>query len=122
MVPGSLPSLPLSGGVFKTPTFPVSKVLGAHAFVLCAFLVYLSVFIFLTTRILAHDTPFSVDLSDHGNSTEGTKVELWGRWQGANQIWTVINRNWYVGFHKATSNRGLTLFFRPEDLNSCVLL
>ncbi|KAJ8597209.1 carbohydrate-binding module family 13 protein [Rhizopogon salebrosus TDB-379] len=44
-------------------------------------------------RILAHDTPFSVDLSDHGNSTEGTKVELWGRWEGANQIWAVINRN-----------------------------
>jgi hypothetical protein len=95
MVPGSLPSLPLSGGVLKTPTFPVLKVLGAHAFVLHAFLVHL----FLTTRILARDTPFSVDLSV-GNSIEGTKVELRERWKNAHQIWTVLNRNWCVEFHK----------------------
>ncbi|OAX34812.1 carbohydrate-binding module family 13 protein [Rhizopogon vinicolor AM-OR11-026] len=47
-------------------------------------------------RILAHGTVFSVDLSDHGNSTEGTKVELWGRWTGPNQIWAVKQRNWCV--------------------------
>ncbi|KAJ8585907.1 hypothetical protein M405DRAFT_824170 [Rhizopogon salebrosus TDB-379] len=45
-------------------------------------------------RILARDTSFSVDLSDHGNSMEGTKVQLYERWNGAvNQIWTVLNRN-----------------------------
>ncbi|KAF8547510.1 carbohydrate-binding module family 13 protein [Imleria badia] len=30
---------------------------------------------------------FSLDLSDHGNSTPGTPVELWGRWEGQNQVW-----------------------------------
>ncbi|OAX32522.1 hypothetical protein K503DRAFT_701916, partial [Rhizopogon vinicolor AM-OR11-026] len=40
-------------------------------------------------RILAHDTDFSVELSDHGNGAGGTKVELYGRWTGHNQIWAV---------------------------------
>ncbi|KAG0703393.1 carbohydrate-binding module family 13 protein [Suillus ampliporus] len=43
-------------------------------------------------RILAHGTNFSVDLSDNGNSKEGTEVQLWGSWQGANQIWAVESR------------------------------
>jgi hypothetical protein len=50
----------------------------------------------LLYRILAHHTVFSVDLSNHGDSTEGTKVELWGRWKGPNQIWAVRQRNWCV--------------------------
>ncbi|KAG1728372.1 carbohydrate-binding module family 13 protein [Suillus paluster] len=43
-------------------------------------------------RILAHRTNFSVDLSDNGNPTEGTKVELWGSWEAANQIWALVSR------------------------------
>ncbi|KAF8547509.1 carbohydrate-binding module family 13 protein [Imleria badia] len=35
----------------------------------------------------ASNTNFSVDLSDHGNSTPGTPVQLWGRWAGENQVW-----------------------------------
>jgi len=44
-------------------------------------------------RILAHHTVFSVDLSNHGDSAEGTRVELWGRWNGPNQIWAVRQHN-----------------------------
>ncbi|OJA19472.1 hypothetical protein AZE42_04911 [Rhizopogon vesiculosus] len=40
-------------------------------------------------RILPHGTGFSLDLSDHGNSAEGTEVQLCGRWAGHNQIWAV---------------------------------
>ena len=35
----------------------------------------------------ASNTNYSVDLSDHGNSKPGTLVELWGRWEGQNQVW-----------------------------------
>jgi len=35
----------------------------------------------------ASNTNFCVDLSDHGNSTPGTPIELWGRWEGENQVW-----------------------------------
>lgn len=35
----------------------------------------------------ASDTHYSVDLADHGNSTPGTPVQLWGRWAGENQVW-----------------------------------
>ncbi|KAF9244435.1 carbohydrate-binding module family 13 protein [Melanogaster broomeanus] len=38
-------------------------------------------------RLLVPGTNFNVDLSDHGNSTPGTPVELWGRWAGQNQLW-----------------------------------
>ena len=30
---------------------------------------------------------FCVDLSDYGNAKPGTPVELWGRWDGQNQLW-----------------------------------
>ncbi|KAG1880983.1 carbohydrate-binding module family 13 protein [Suillus subluteus] len=43
-------------------------------------------------RILLHDKQFSVDLSDKGNATEGTPVQLWTGWQGANQIWAPVER------------------------------
>ncbi|KAG1824876.1 ricin B-like lectin [Suillus subaureus] len=43
-------------------------------------------------RILLHDKKFSVDLSDKGNATEGTPVQLWTRWHGANQIWALVER------------------------------
>ncbi|KAF8547511.1 ricin B-like lectin [Imleria badia] len=29
----------------------------------------------------------NVDLSDNGNPTPGTPVQLWGRWEGLNQVW-----------------------------------
>ncbi|KIK38403.1 carbohydrate-binding module family 13 protein [Suillus luteus UH-Slu-Lm8-n1] len=45
-------------------------------------------------RILLHGKKFSVDLSDKGNATEGTPIQLWSRWHGANQIWALIERNW----------------------------
>jgi hypothetical protein len=43
-------------------------------------------------RILVHGTNYSLDLSDYGNSANGTKVQLWGSWAGANQIWGLIER------------------------------
>ncbi|KAG1760955.1 carbohydrate-binding module family 13 protein [Suillus occidentalis] len=43
-------------------------------------------------RILVHGTNYSLDLSDHGNSANGTKVQLWGSWAGANQIWGLVER------------------------------
>ncbi|OAX34811.1 hypothetical protein K503DRAFT_418071 [Rhizopogon vinicolor AM-OR11-026] len=43
-------------------------------------------------RILARGTDFSLDL-DGGNSADSTKVQLWGRWKGANQIWAAAARN-----------------------------
>ncbi|KAG2357979.1 carbohydrate-binding module family 13 protein [Suillus spraguei] len=43
-------------------------------------------------RILVHGKRFSVDLSDNGNATDGTGVQLWSRWQGANQIWAPTER------------------------------
>ncbi|KAG2136610.1 carbohydrate-binding module family 13 protein [Suillus bovinus] len=44
-------------------------------------------------RMLLHGKKFSVDLSDKGNATEGTPIQLWSRWHGANQIWVPIERN-----------------------------
>jgi hypothetical protein len=35
----------------------------------------------------ASNTNYSVDLSDHGNSMPGTLVQLWGSWDGPNQVW-----------------------------------
>ncbi|KAH0835445.1 ricin-type beta-trefoil lectin domain-like-domain-containing protein [Lanmaoa asiatica] len=35
----------------------------------------------------ASNTNFCVDLSDHGNSKPGTPVQMWGRWEGQNQVW-----------------------------------
>ncbi|RDB22014.1 hypothetical protein Hypma_010815 [Hypsizygus marmoreus] len=32
-------------------------------------------------------THFNVDLSDHGNSENGTPIALWGKWKGTNQKW-----------------------------------
>ncbi|KAE9398627.1 carbohydrate-binding module family 13 protein [Gymnopus androsaceus JB14] len=32
-------------------------------------------------------TAMNIDLSDHGNATPGTKVTLWGKWEGQNQTW-----------------------------------
>ncbi|KAG2071273.1 ricin B-like lectin [Suillus decipiens] len=43
-------------------------------------------------RIMLHGKQLSVDLSDNGNATEGTPVQLWTRWNGANQIWAPIER------------------------------
>ncbi|EPS44447.1 hypothetical protein H072_1561 [Dactylellina haptotyla CBS 200.50] len=33
------------------------------------------------------DRPINLDLSDYGNSNDGTRVELWGQWKGENQLW-----------------------------------
>ncbi|KAG1769959.1 carbohydrate-binding module family 13 protein [Suillus placidus] len=44
-------------------------------------------------RILLHGKHFCVDLSDKGNATEGTPVQLWASWPGANQIWAPVERN-----------------------------
>ncbi|OAX32098.1 hypothetical protein K503DRAFT_787423 [Rhizopogon vinicolor AM-OR11-026] len=43
-------------------------------------------------RILARGTDFSLDL-DGGNSADSTKVQLWGRWKGTNQIWAATARS-----------------------------
>ncbi|KIM52961.1 carbohydrate-binding module family 13 protein [Scleroderma citrinum Foug A] len=40
-------------------------------------------------RLLVPGTWMNIDLSDHGNSTPGTPVELWGKWEGRNQLWTL---------------------------------
>ena len=40
-------------------------------------------------RLLVPGTWMNIDLSDHGNSTPGTPVELWGKWEGQNQLWTL---------------------------------
>ncbi|KAG1810908.1 ricin B-like lectin [Suillus subaureus] len=42
-------------------------------------------------RILVHGTNFSLDL-DYGNSANHTKVQIWGSWPGANQIWGLVER------------------------------
>ncbi|KAK7030862.1 hypothetical protein VNI00_013972 [Paramarasmius palmivorus] len=31
--------------------------------------------------------PMNIDLSDHGNSANGTKIQLWYKWEGKNQAW-----------------------------------
>ncbi|KAG1729440.1 carbohydrate-binding module family 13 protein [Suillus lakei] len=41
-------------------------------------------------RILVHGKKLSMDLSDKGNATEGTPIQLWTRWHGANQIWAPV--------------------------------
>ncbi|TCD66055.1 hypothetical protein EIP91_001863 [Steccherinum ochraceum] len=40
-----------------------------------------------TYRVFVPNTRQNFDLSDHGNSTDGTKVTLWGKWEGKNQTW-----------------------------------
>ncbi|KAF8421350.1 carbohydrate-binding module family 13 protein [Boletus edulis BED1] len=35
----------------------------------------------------ASNINFCVDLADNGNPTPGTPVQLWGRWDGQNQVW-----------------------------------
>ncbi|KAG2359670.1 ricin B lectin domain-containing protein [Suillus spraguei] len=42
-------------------------------------------------RISVHGTRFSLDLSN-GNSANSTKIQLWGSWPGANQIWAFTER------------------------------
>ncbi|KAG1883900.1 ricin B lectin domain-containing protein [Suillus subluteus] len=46
---------------------------------------------FFFGRILVHGTNFSLDL-DYGNSANLTKIQLWGSWPGANQIWALTER------------------------------
>ncbi|KAG1795919.1 ricin B lectin domain-containing protein [Suillus subaureus] len=43
-------------------------------------------------RILVHGTNFSLDLFNYGNSANKTKIQLWGSWPGANQIWGFTDR------------------------------
>jgi len=38
-------------------------------------------------RLFIHGTRLNIDLSDHGNTTPGTPVILWGKWAGDNQCW-----------------------------------
>ncbi|EGN97615.1 carbohydrate-binding module family 13 protein [Serpula lacrymans var. lacrymans S7.3] len=48
-------------------------------------------------RIYVPNTPFNLDLSDHGNPTPGTTVTLWGKWNGRNQCWRIDPvQQWYV--------------------------
>ncbi|KAG5638070.1 hypothetical protein H0H81_002038 [Sphagnurus paluster] len=42
-------------------------------------------------RIFVPNTPFNVDLSDHGNPSNGTRVTLWSKWQGTNQTWRFLD-------------------------------
>ncbi|KAG1718994.1 hypothetical protein EDB19DRAFT_1635684, partial [Suillus lakei] len=42
--------------------------------------------------ILVHGTNNSLDLSSYVGSANGTKVQLWGSWPGANQIWALVER------------------------------
>ncbi|KAG1745228.1 carbohydrate-binding module family 13 protein [Suillus lakei] len=48
-------------------------------------------------RILVHGTNFSMDLSNHGNPADRTKVQLWDSWAGANQIWAITERFYLNG-------------------------
>ncbi|WP_228566932.1 RICIN domain-containing protein [Nocardia sp. SYP-A9097] len=34
-------------------------------------------------------TAFNVEVADHGNPLNGTPVQLWGKWSGANQRWRI---------------------------------
>ncbi|KAG2127016.1 carbohydrate-binding module family 13 protein [Suillus cothurnatus] len=43
-------------------------------------------------RILVYGTNLSLDLSDYGNSANGTRIQLWGSGSGANQIWAPTER------------------------------
>jgi len=38
-------------------------------------------------RLFIHDTRFNIDLSDHGNPTPGTPVQLWEKTPGQGQRW-----------------------------------
>lgn len=40
-------------------------------------------------RIFVLNTPFNLDLTDHGNPTPGTPVAVWGAWEGRNQCWRI---------------------------------
>ncbi|KAG2003350.1 hypothetical protein CC2G_003959 [Coprinopsis cinerea AmutBmut pab1-1] len=40
-------------------------------------------------RIGVPDTAFHLDLSDHGNSADGTAVQVWNASDGRNQCWVV---------------------------------
>lgn len=43
--------------------------------------------LYVSSRISVPGTDKDMDLSDHGNTTPGTPVELWGRWVAFNQVW-----------------------------------
>ncbi|KAG6907730.1 hypothetical protein DXG01_007588 [Tephrocybe rancida] len=38
-------------------------------------------------RIFVPGTPFNVDLTNNGDSNNGTLVAIWGKWEGVNQTW-----------------------------------
>jgi hypothetical protein len=50
----------------------------------------LTMFLSLGNRIFLANKTLNVDLSDHGNPTPGTPVELWGEWEGENQLWDFV--------------------------------
>ncbi|KAG2003349.1 hypothetical protein CC2G_003958 [Coprinopsis cinerea AmutBmut pab1-1] len=38
-------------------------------------------------RIGVPDSPFHLDLTNHGDSADGTPIQVWGAWEGRNQCW-----------------------------------
>ena len=63
------------------------------------------------------DTPFNVDLSNHGDATPGTPVELWGKWQGVNQTWKFQKGKCTFYLLFIASNLQLHLFQSVESLD-----
>ncbi|KAJ2917299.1 hypothetical protein MD484_g3129, partial [Candolleomyces efflorescens] len=44
-------------------------------------------------RIFAPNTTFNFDLSNYGDLASGTNVTLWGKWNGAHQLWDFVQTN-----------------------------
>lgn len=44
-------------------------------------------------RFFVQGTQFCLDLSDNGNKTPGTPLEIWGKWHGKNQTWRLHESN-----------------------------
>ncbi|KAF4621987.1 hypothetical protein D9613_009502 [Agrocybe pediades] len=38
-------------------------------------------------RIVVPSSSLNVDLADKGNLAPGTPIQIWGRWDGKNQVW-----------------------------------
>ncbi|KAJ8693685.1 hypothetical protein PTI98_008660 [Pleurotus ostreatus] len=44
-----------------------------------------------TVRLFVPNTLFNMDLSDNGNATAGTKIQVWNKWTpGVNQCWRLV--------------------------------
>ncbi|KAF7426221.1 hypothetical protein PC9H_008588 [Pleurotus ostreatus] len=52
-----------------------------------------------TVRLFVPNTLFNMDLSDNGNATAGTKIQVWNKWTpGVNQCWRLVQGTWALAF------------------------